>query len=259
MKVLSKITAIFLVLTAIFSITPIYAATDITLDVFENDVFSVVRGLTVEEVVNYQRYQERDVDVFGYDFTNKVTSDMDGTFGTGAQQVMMDGIYDKVNDIYYSLSDGAWISRWYQNGKALLFVPDRTKYKYYEVLLHKPTEITVYLNGKSLVFDQKPVTDNDRTLVPLRKIFEELGCTVEWDDATQTATATKGKTFISLTVGSTTAYKNKAPIEIDVPAKEINGRILVPVRFIAGCFGVTTDWDENLQKVTLTTSAKFND
>lgn len=257
MKTLKKITAVVLVLASIFSIMPIYASTNVTLDVFENDVFSVVRELTVEEVVNYQRYAEKEEDVFGYDFTNKVTPNMDVTFGTGVQQVLMNGIYDSVNDIYYSLSDGAWISRWYQDGKALLFVPERTKYKYYEVLLHKTSEITVYLNGKKLVFDQKPIMENNRTLVPLRKIFEELGCTVEWDNATQTATATKGRTTIKLTVGDTTAYKNKAPIVIDAPAQKRNGRILVPVRFIAACFGVQTDWDENLDKVTLTTKADF--
>ena len=41
-------------------------------------------------------------------------------------------------------------------------------------------------------------------------------------------------------------------IELDVPAKIINGRTLVPVRFIADCFGVDVQWDETLKIVKLT-------
>ncbi|MBE7059414.1 MAG: copper amine oxidase N-terminal domain-containing protein [Ruminococcaceae bacterium] len=34
--------------------------------------------------------------------------------------------------------------------------------------------------------------------------------------------------------------------------KIVNGRTLVPVRFIADCFGVGVDWDGNTRKVILT-------
>ena len=47
--------------------------------------------------------------------------------------------------------------------------------------------ITVTVNGSRLLFDTDPVTESDRTLVPLRVIFESLGATVRWEDATQTA------------------------------------------------------------------------
>ncbi len=255
---MKKFIALVLVMASVLAITPVFADTTVALDIYENDVFKIVRGLTVEEVNVMQRFKDREVSVFGYVFTNEVTDGND--FGTGEAQILMDSLYDGVNGITYTLSDGAWVSRWYQTGKAVMFVPkEKSGYDYYEILLTKPSEITVFLNGKNLEFDQKPVTDNDRTLVPLRKIFEELGATVEWDDPTQTVTATKGKTVIKLTVGETTAYKNRAPMVIDVPAKEINGRVLVPVRFVAGCFGVTTDWDEGLQKVTLTSTTALDD
>ena len=40
-------------------------------------------------------------------------------------------------------------------------------------------DITVLLDGKQLRFDQNPIIENDRTLVPVRKIFEELGADVQ--------------------------------------------------------------------------------
>jgi transcriptional regulator with XRE-family HTH domain len=43
----------------------------------------------------------------------------------------------------------------------------------------------VILDGRNLTFDVPPTIENDRTLVPLRAIFEALGADVQWDGATQ--------------------------------------------------------------------------
>ncbi len=120
------------------------------------------------------------------------------------------------------------------------------------VKLKKPAIITVYLDGKKLKFDQIPVIQNSRTLVPLRTIFEAIGAKVEWDGATSTVTAVKGDTTVKLTVGSTIAYKNGEEITLDAPARILGGRTLVPVRFIADCFDVSTDWVKEETKVVLT-------
>lgn len=45
--------------------------------------------------------------------------------------------------------------------------------------------IKVTLNGEQIQFDQPPVVINDRTLVPVRAIFEAMGCTVLWDGTNQ--------------------------------------------------------------------------
>ena len=121
------------------------------------------------------------------------------------------------------------------------------------VKLKKPAIITVYLDGKKIAFDQVPVIQNERTLVPLRAIFEAMGASVEWDASTRTVTAVKGDTTVKLTVDSTAAYKNGQEITLDAPARIIGGRTLVPVRFIADCFDVNTEWVKELTKVELTT------
>ena len=53
-------------------------------------------------------------------------------------------------------------------------------------------KIKVIIDIKNVKFDVPPTIVNGRTLVPLRAIFEALGATVEWDDATQTVTSEKG-------------------------------------------------------------------
>ena len=103
-----------------------------------------------------------------------------------------------------------------------------------------------------MLFDQLPIIENGRTLVPLRAIFEKIGADVEWNGDTQTVTATKGDISISLTINNTTAYKNGQLITLDVPAKIVSGRTLVPVRFVSDCFGVGVDWNGDIQSVILT-------
>ncbi len=123
--------------------------------------------------------------------------------------------------------------------------------KYYKAKLKKPAIVTVFLDGKKIYFDQIPVIENGRTLVPVRAIFEAIGATIAWDGETQTVTATKDDIKISLTVNEKTATKNGEEITLEVPAKIISGRTLVPVRFVADCFGVNVDWDSVMKKVIL--------
>jgi hypothetical protein len=87
--------------------------------------------------------------------------------------------------------------------------------------------------------------------VPLRVIFENLGATVDWDGVTSTVTATQGSNILKLTIGKSIAYKNGATVELDVPAKVINGRTLVPVRFVSEAMGANVRWDAEKDEVII--------
>ena len=116
-----------------------------------------------------------------------------------------------------------------------------------------PGEVAVTLNGKVLVFpDQKPVIQSDRTLVPLRAIFEALGAEVDWDDEAKKVTSTKGDITISLIIGSDILYVNGAEVIIDVPAQIMNDRTMVPLRAIAESFKCNVDWDGETKTVIIT-------
>ncbi|MBQ4347028.1 MAG: copper amine oxidase N-terminal domain-containing protein, partial [Firmicutes bacterium] len=45
--------------------------------------------------------------------------------------------------------------------------------------------IRVFVDNNEIIFDQPPIIENDRTLVPLRAIFEALGAEVEWNSETR--------------------------------------------------------------------------
>ena len=113
-------------------------------------------------------------------------------------------------------------------------------------------EITVLLDGDPLAFDVQPLIMNNRTLVPLRIIFEALGAQVEWENTTKTVTATKGDTVIILPIGSKTPTVNGKTVPIDQPGIVKDGRTLVPVRFISESLGAKVNWDGNNRIVSIT-------
>ena len=89
-------------------------------------------------------------------------------------------------------------------------------------------KILVNLNGEYLKFDTDPVLLNDRTLVPMRLIFESLGMNVMWDNLTDTATAADENTRISFTVNSNTVYVNGKDFTIDTYPILKDDRTLIP-------------------------------
>jgi len=119
---------------------------------------------------------------------------------------------------------------------------------------HAATGIRVYIDGMLLSTDQDPIIVNGRTLVPLRSIFEALNARVNWDQKTQTVTAIKRETKIVLKIGDRNATINDRTTSLDTPAQVINGRTLVPVRFVSEALGEEVTWDSKTQIVSITTS-----
>lgn len=112
-------------------------------------------------------------------------------------------------------------------------------------------EIEVFVQYKKISFDVKPRLINDRTMVPLRAIFETLGARVDWDEATQTVTAYRGDVTIELTIGDSYMYVNGYSVYLDSPAVKIDDRTLVPVRAISESFGCEVEWYEDKELVSI--------
>ena len=112
--------------------------------------------------------------------------------------------------------------------------------------------ITVTVNGVQVVFDQPPIAENNRVLVPVRAIFEAMGAEVTWNQASMTAFAVRGDTTVAIQIGNRTMYRGQTAVNLDVPAKALNGRTLVPVRVLADALGAAVDWNSTTGTVTVT-------
>ena len=94
--------------------------------------------------------------------------------------------------------------------------------------------------------------ENDRTLVPMRVIFEALGAQVEWDGETQTVTATKDGKTMRLQIDKNELYIGDEMVRLDTPPRLIEGNTLVPLRAVSESFGATVLWDDDTRLITIT-------
>ncbi len=116
-------------------------------------------------------------------------------------------------------------------------------------------DVKVQINGEIIDFKDSAGNTvnaqiiNDRTMVPMRKIFELLGAIVDWDGENQIVTGTKGNTIITLQINNNVVTKEvsgeKETITLDVPPMIVNDRTLVPLRFIAESLDKQVGWDSD--------------
>jgi hypothetical protein len=113
-------------------------------------------------------------------------------------------------------------------------------------------DITVTVDGSAVVFDSTPAVQNQRVLVPLRKVCEALGARVEWDQATKTIFMQKRDRYISMKLGENKITINGEDQTIDVPSLAESNRTLVPIRAIAQAMDADVQWDQAKQMVVIT-------
>lgn len=102
--------------------------------------------------------------------------------------------------------------------------------------------ITVELDGVLIDFDQEPQIVNDRTMVPVRAIFEAMGASVDWDAESKTVTSTLGGTTVTLTVDNPVMTVNGTNRMLDTAPVILGDRTLVPARAVSESFGCSVNW-----------------
>jgi len=121
-------------------------------------------------------------------------------------------------------------------------------------------EIYVIIDGKLQEYPQPPIILNGRTLVPLREIFESLGAEVDWEASTSTVFAKKDNISLSLQINNKDAVINGKVKKLDVEPQLINGKTMVPARFVAEALGAVVKWDQNSNTVIIySQGSKYSD
>ncbi len=96
-----------------------------------------------------------------------------------------------------------------------------------------------------------------RTVVPIRAIVEALGGTISWDGTERKVTINFNGTTIELWIGKPQARVNGEmkwidPNNHDVKPIIVNGRTMLPLRFVAENLGCKVDWNGTTKTITLT-------
>jgi hypothetical protein len=92
--------------------------------------------------------------------------------------------------------------------------------------------------------NQWPVIESGRTMVPIRAVFEVMNCKVRWEPSRSSAIVEYDGTTIVIPVNSEIAYINGKASKLDAPAKLVNDRIMVPLRFISEAINKIVIWDD---------------
>ena len=128
------------------------------------------------------------------------------------------------------------------------------------IIVLKIGNTTFTVNGVSNTLDSPPVIKNDRTLLPIRAIIEALGGSVDWNDTEKMVAVTLKDTTLRLWINKPQAQV-AAPLLIlkwidesnhKVVPEIINGRTMLPLRFVTENLGCDVQWDGTTRTITIT-------
>ncbi|WP_342437003.1 copper amine oxidase N-terminal domain-containing protein [Paenibacillus sp. FSL L8-0436] len=108
-------------------------------------------------------------------------------------------------------------------------------------------DMQIKVEGVIISSDVKPEIKNNRTMVPLRAVSENLGARVNWSDSE--IVLTKSNVKVILQLNSNTAVKNGKTVPLDVKPYLNNNHTMVPLRFIAEMFGCNVSYSNNAVNV----------
>jgi hypothetical protein len=120
---------------------------------------------------------------------------------------------------------------------------------------------TMTVNGRKVAVDPSgkvaPVIQNGRTFLPVRALIETLGGTIGWSAAARKVTVKLGNKTVQLWIGKSIATVNGKQIAIDAADRKvvpviIQGRTLLPLRFLSESLGLSVVWNAAARRITLT-------
>lgn len=124
----------------------------------------------------------------------------------------------------------------------------------YDYTVHKynAEEVFVSVNGKQLTnLSMPPIIMNNVTLVPAREVFEAAGAKVDWKKDLEQVYVTKGDRLVVIPVNTKYAYIDGVRTELTTPAKIINNKTMIPLRFAAEALDFNVGWDKVTRIATI--------
>lgn len=130
------------------------------------------------------------------------------------------------------------------------YVPTESERGTYEKLVESKKIAAEVFHDNNFTLDktlkQKPIIVQNRTFVPLREIFEAMGCKVTWDAKGRSAILSNDTASVTLTVGNKTMSVKKDGKTTETPLDAAplmeNGTLMLPVKAPAKALGWHVAW-----------------
>ena len=111
--------------------------------------------------------------------------------------------------------------------------------------------MSLKINGEEVKGEMPPIIFSDRSVVPAREVFEELGAVVVWNAENETVSVNYEGTSVRLIINSRIAKVNSVDVTMEIPAKLINGKTMIPARFVGEKLGMEVDFDSKTDTIII--------
>jgi len=103
--------------------------------------------------------------------------------------------------------------------------------------------ISVQVNGATIEMDSPCYIERDMVFAPVRFVAEGLGANVDWDNEIKAAVISSNGKVIKLTPGSRFVEVDGSIFDAGFVINNLNGRVYIPLRFVAENLGCGLSWD----------------
>lgn len=108
-------------------------------------------------------------------------------------------------------------------------------------------DVGIILNGEYVDFPptygQPFISDEGRTLVPLRGVAESYGCSVRWDPFQYQVIVRYGSHWAYVHINQYNIYTDSGTKTMNTYARIIDGRTYLPIRYVMEAMGANVNWD----------------
>ena len=115
------------------------------------------------------------------------------------------------------------------------------------------------VNGESVEMDSAAYIKDNYTMVPVKYVVKAFGIegnAIQYDKATSTATIIAGNKVISITAGKAYITVNGTVVPMATKAEVKEGRMCVPMAYIAAALNVEKSWDATTKTAKFTNQAE---
>ncbi|MBT2687391.1 copper amine oxidase N-terminal domain-containing protein [Bacillus sp. ISL-47] len=113
-------------------------------------------------------------------------------------------------------------------------------------------KVKIVVNDEALKLDVDPYMKDNRVLVPVRGVFENIGLNVNWNASTKTATIKNEETSINMKLGKKDVQVNGKTVKVDSAVAMKNNRLFIPIRFVIENSGAQVNWNQAQKTVYVT-------
>jgi hypothetical protein len=114
---------------------------------------------------------------------------------------------------------------------------------------------TMNVNGALVEIDPgrgaAPILENERTLLPIRAVIEAMGGSAVWDAGEQKILLSALGHTLEMWVGRRDMTVDGSAAAMDIAPEIINGRTMLPLRFVAENTGCLIEWIGSTQEVVI--------